>query len=111
MRPPSQNLDGFACTSCGKLFVIGQFRCSECGSSQFKKKNFTGKGRIDTFTIIRVPPQEFNHEAPYTVAIVKLDEGPLITARIDGNPENLQLKIGAVARFVRKENSRYWFRI
>ena len=43
---------------------------------------FSGKGEVMTFTVIRVPPHGFEKEAPYVVGIVKLDEGPRITSQI-----------------------------
>jgi hypothetical protein len=48
-----------------------------------------GGGRLISWTVIRVAPQRYAAEAPYTVGLVELDEGLRLTARIDGPPESL----------------------
>jgi len=45
--------------------------------------NLLGKtGRLISWTIVRVPPSGFENQAPYPVALVKLDEGRIITVQI-----------------------------
>jgi len=45
--------------------------------------NQMGKeGVIVSWTIIRVPPGDFSDQAPYPVAVVKLDDGRIITTQI-----------------------------
>ncbi len=39
-------------------------------------------GRIVSFTVIRVPPANFGYQAPYAVAIVRLDTGESLCAQI-----------------------------
>lgn len=41
-------------------------------------------GTVYTDTVIHSAPEKFVGEAPYQVAIVSLDEGGRVTARIDG---------------------------
>ncbi len=43
-----------------------------------------GSGTVYTETLIHSAPQAFVDDAPYQVAIVSLDGGGRITARIDG---------------------------
>ncbi|WP_198469051.1 OB-fold domain-containing protein, partial [Acetomicrobium sp. S15 = DSM 107314] len=38
-----------------------------------------GAGEIYTFTTIHVPPEGFEDKVPYTVVVVKLDEGTLVS--------------------------------
>lgn len=42
----------------------------------------SGKGVVVTYTIIHVGPEAFEKQVPYPVAIIKLEEGPQITAQI-----------------------------
>ncbi|MCG8349317.1 MAG: Zn-ribbon domain-containing OB-fold protein [Chloroflexales bacterium] len=42
----------------------------------------SGKGEIYSFSVIRQAPTGFEHVAPYPVALIRLDEGPLITAQL-----------------------------
>jgi hypothetical protein len=43
---------------------------------------FAGTGSVYSFTTLTEPPEGFEEQAPYTLALVKLDEGPLITAQL-----------------------------
>ncbi|MBC7870937.1 MAG: Zn-ribbon domain-containing OB-fold protein [Chitinophagaceae bacterium] len=44
--------------------------------------SFSGLGEIYSYTVVLDPPESFQEQAPYVLALVKLDEGPLITAQI-----------------------------
>lgn len=39
-------------------------------------------GKIISWTVVRVPPAHFSYQAPYPVAIVRLDTGERITAQL-----------------------------
>lgn len=54
----------------------------------------SGRGRIATFTVIRYPPEGFEKDAPYVVALVDLEEGPRVIGRIIANPEELRIAQG-----------------
>jgi uncharacterized OB-fold protein len=57
---------------------------------QTERFTFAGTGEIYSYTTVQEPPEGFEDQAPYVLALVKLDEGPLITAQItdlDGLPE------------------------
>ena len=43
---------------------------------------FSGFGEIYSFTTVQSPPLAFEEQAPYVLALVKLDEGTMITAQI-----------------------------
>lgn len=43
---------------------------------------FSGAGTIYSYTVVQEAPEGFEEQAPYVVALVKLDEGPMITAQI-----------------------------
>ncbi len=40
------------------------------------------KGKVISYTIIRVPPQQFADQAPYAVGIVELEDGIKLTGQI-----------------------------
>ena len=40
------------------------------------------KGKLLTYTIIRVPPHQFTDQAPYAVGIAELDDGVKLTGQI-----------------------------
>jgi uncharacterized OB-fold protein len=41
-------------------------------------------GTVYTETVVHLAPERFAADVPYQVAIVKLDDGRRITARVDG---------------------------
>lgn len=43
---------------------------------------FSGQGTVYSFTTVTEPPAGFEDQAPYVVALIKLDEGPLLTAQV-----------------------------
>ncbi len=45
-------------------------------------KEINGRGTIYSWTIVHDAPEGFEAQAPYVVAIVKLDEGVLITTQL-----------------------------
>ena len=49
---------------------------------QRERFTFAGTGEVYSFTTLQDPPEGFEDQAPYTLALVKLDEGPLVTAQL-----------------------------
>ncbi|QPC81248.1 Zn-ribbon domain-containing OB-fold protein [Phototrophicus methaneseepsis] len=44
--------------------------------------DFSGYGEVYTYTVVQDPPAGFESQAPYMLALVRLDEGPIVTAQI-----------------------------
>ncbi len=66
---------------------------------------FSGKGEIYSFTTIQDAPAGFEEQAPYVLAIIKLDEGPMLTAQLtdlDGSVE-IGMRVEMVTRKLRSE--------
>jgi uncharacterized OB-fold protein len=55
----------------------------------------SGKGKLVSFTVIHIAPDEFAEEAPYFIAIVELEEGTRVSSRLLGfdplKPEEIKL--------------------
>jgi scaffold protein (connect acetoacetyl-CoA thiolase and HMG-CoA synthase) len=69
---------------------------------------FVGTGEIYSFTTVQETPENFDEQAPYMLALVKLDEGPLITAQltdIDG-PVAIGDRVEMVTRKLTTEGER-----
>ena len=65
----------------------------------------SGRGEIYSYTVIQDAPAGFEEQAPYYLAIVKLEEGPMLTAQLtdlDGPPE-IGMKVEMVTRKLRTE--------
>jgi uncharacterized protein len=76
--------------------------CPQCGHREFETVNLSGKGKVDTYTIIRTAPDGLADLQPYAVGIIELDEGVKILAQItDCDPEKLKIGDRVVSKFRR----------
>ncbi|MHA2312213.1 MAG: Zn-ribbon domain-containing OB-fold protein [Candidatus Thorarchaeota archaeon] len=78
------DFQAYKCASCGTLTAPPTGTCYSCGSSKMEWGTVSGKGNLVSFTVIHVAPEQFQEEAPYIIAIVELEEGTRITARLLG---------------------------
>ena len=62
-------------------------------------KNLGKKGKIISWCIIRSAPAEFKDQAPYAVAIAKLEDGELIVGQVVDSPLE-KIKMGAKVEVV-----------
>jgi len=65
-----------------------------------------GSGIVYTETVVHAPPEQFVADAPYQLAIVTLDAGKRLTARIDG----ARVVIGDRVDFAEERNGIPFFR-
>ena len=49
---------------------------------QREQFTFAGTGEVYSFTMLQETPEGFDEQAPYVLALVKLDEGPIITQKV-----------------------------
>ncbi len=88
------------CLKCGKLHLPPRPLCDNCYSQQFEWVEISGEGKLLTYTIIYVAPQQFQALAPYAVGIVQLDNGLKIPGMISGVPvEKLQVGMSLAIDF------------
>jgi uncharacterized OB-fold protein len=87
----------YKCVDCGKIIAPPSGYCYECGSNNITWASVSGRGKLLSFTVIHVAPDQFAEESPYYVAIVELAEGTRISARLLGfnplKPEEVKLGI------------------
>jgi uncharacterized OB-fold protein len=80
------------CVKCGKIHLPPRPLCDNCYSQQFTWMQISGKGKLVTYTVINVAPQQFQALAPYAVGIVEFEGGLKIPGMIQATQD--QLKIG-----------------
>lgn len=79
---------------CGHPYFPPRPFCPACGSRNVETFRASGRGKLHSYVINHRPPPGFEDEAPYGLAVVKLEEGPKLMTRITGvpqTPEALQL--------------------
>ncbi len=106
LREQRYQLIGNRCTNCGAKFFPPRQVCTECRSTEFEPFQFSGRGELYSYTTLRQAPAGFENQAPYSIGMVKLDEGPMVEAQLtDVNPEDLQvgMRVEMVTRKLREE--------
>ena len=96
------SLVGEECETCGTKLFPPRDVCLECQAPAKELFTFTGLGEIYSYTTVYDAPAGFENYSPYTVALIKLDEGPMLTAQLtDVDPE--QVAIGMPVEMVTRK--------
>ncbi len=76
-------------------YYMGQDGVAPATTTQQNAEDFqfNGRGEIYSYSTVYDAPAGYEGQAPYTVALVKLQEGPLVTAQLTDIDED-ELRIG-----------------
>ncbi len=80
------NLIGECCPHCEKKIFPPRDICPGCGGKTKDQFRFSGKGEVYSYTTVYDAPAGFDKQGPYPVALVRLDEGPLVAAQLTDLP-------------------------
>jgi len=106
-----KKLMGTRCKSCGELFLPPRPVCSSCHSEQMEWEEMKGTGELEAFTVTLYGPTRmveagYDAKKPYCVGIVRLDEGPAISAQILGldltKPEEIKVDTPMKLTFIER---------
>ncbi len=76
------------------------------GGSHLQGTTLSGRGVVYSFSTMYNAPQGYEDQMPYTIALVKLDEGPMVTAQltdVDNADVHIGLAVEMVTRKLREE--------
>ena len=110
--PQRYNLIGNKCGACGEVYFPPREPCPFCrrkSLGKMKDLNLKGTGKILSYTIIYDAPHNFEEQSPYPVAIIKLDEGPRVTAQIvdcDLKDVKIGMKVQSTFRKIQEDGYR-----
>ncbi|KGK99070.1 AcaC [Methanococcoides methylutens] len=86
------NLVGTHCKTCDAYYYPPRNVCPKCRrDGEIESHKFSGPGEIVTYTVIHTAAEGFEHQAPYVLGIVQLDEGPRFTSQIVCKPEDARI--------------------
>jgi uncharacterized OB-fold protein len=107
--PIAPLLEGYAedrlrlpfCEDCGQAHLYPRHRCPHCGSTKLAWREASGRGTLASWSVVhRAPSPDFAADVPYTVALVKLAEGPQLMARVvEAKDSELRLGLPLALRF------------
>ena len=98
-------LTGEKCPECGTAIFPPRDLCPACAAEAKIPHRLIGNGTIYSLTTLTEAPAGFEDQAPYTLALIQLDEGPLITAQLtdlDG-PVQIGQPVEMVTRKLRSD--------
>ena len=106
LRKQRYSLVGEVCPHCDAKLFPPRDVCPECGHEARTPYQFSGRGEVYSFTTVYEPPAGYEEYAPYTVALVKLEEGPMVTAQLtdlDGGKVEIGAPVEMVTRKLRSD--------
>jgi uncharacterized OB-fold protein len=89
------------CPDCGRRQFYPRAVCTGCGGDP-EWERASGRGAVHTFTVVRQSyAKPFRDELPYVVAMIELDEGPMLMSNVTDCPVH-DVRIGLLveAHFV-----------
>lgn len=83
------------CGSCGGYVFYPRVACPHCLAGNLEWRWVSGKGTLETFTVVHRGQKGFPLGAPYVIAIVRLAEGPRLMSNLIGiAPDPAKITIG-----------------
>ena len=99
LKQQRYGLVGEVCPHCQAKLFPPRDVCPECGGEAKTQYTFSGEGEVFSYTTMNDAPAGFEGSTPYTVALVKLKEGPVVTAQLTDLGEE-QVQIGMPVEMV-----------
>ncbi len=99
-------LVGEVCPHCDAKIFPPRDVCPHCGGEARTQYAFSGKGKIYSYAVMRDAPAGYEENIPYTVAVVALDEGPMVTAQLTDlgeQPVEIGMPVEMVTRKIRQD--------
>jgi hypothetical protein len=85
---------GLKCNNCGAYTCPPKITCQECTSMDLEIVQLSGEGKVVTFTVNNVAAEGRECEAPYTIIMVELNEGPWLMGNFaDLDPGKITMEI------------------
>ena len=79
----ANNLLGLKCKACGFVTAPPRLACRHCGDTDSELIKLSGKGKIETFTVVHIPPENRRGQQPYIVVVAKMEEGPWVMGNLN----------------------------
>ena len=99
-------LVGEVCPHCDAKIFPPRDVCPYCGGEARNEYAFSGRGEVYSYTVLYDAPAGYEANVPYTVALVKLVEGPVITAQLTDlgeTPVQIGMPVEMVTRKIRED--------
>ncbi len=81
------------CNECGTVLLPPKPMCTKCLSTNLKWIELEGTGKLVSYTVIHIAPEQFQSLAPYAVGIIELKKGLRLPGMICG-VDHEKLRVG-----------------
>jgi len=108
----NKKLMGSKCKDCGTLYAPVRKLCTKCNSLNMEWVEMSGKGELAAFTCITVGTPYFiekgyDRNKPYCFSVIKLEEGPMVSAQLVGvnesKPDTINIGMPVKIKFLETE--------
>jgi uncharacterized OB-fold protein len=109
MKRQRYGLIGEICSHCDTKIFPPRDICPDCGKEARDLYEFSGRGQVYSYTTVYDAPAGYEQNAPYTVALVQLEEGPLVTAQLTdlgAQPVAVGMPVEMVTRRLKSDGER-----
>ena len=109
LKQQRYGLVGEICPHCQYKIFPPRDICPDCGKDAKTTFQFSGKGEVYSFTTVHQAPAGHEENAPYTLALVQLEEGPMVSAQLtdlDDQAIEIGMPVEMVTRKLRSEGDR-----
>lgn len=98
--PERYYLKGSICETCGTAYFPQRQVCSKCRRrGKLRVEIMPKTGKIISFTELSVGPAGFEHETPYFLALIELDNGAKLLSQVVDS-DKAEIKTGAKVKKV-----------
>jgi uncharacterized protein len=108
LKKQRYSLVGEVCPHCEAKIFPPRDVCPNCGGEAKEPYAFSGQGEVFSYTVMHDAPTGYENTTPYTVAVVKLAEGPMVTAQLTDLGEKsveIGMPVEMVTRRIREDGS------
>lgn len=102
-------LEGVVCDNCRVTVFPPREVCAQCRRPFDRVQVLSGVGEVYSYAVVHQAPAEFADAVPYTVALVRLVEGPLLAAQLadigPGDAVAIGMPVSVVTRRMRADGS------
>lgn len=102
-------LVGEVCPHCEEKIFPPRDVCPSCAGEAKTPYVFSGRGEVYSYTTVYDAPEGYEGSSPYTVALIKLEEGPMVTAQltdVDNGAVTIGTPVEMVTRKLREDGER-----
>lgn len=103
-------LKAWACATCGHKSITPMYVCPHDKSRDIKTADLPGEGVIEAYTVQKlIAPEEFLNDIPFAFAVIKLDDGTLVSGWVPDIARDADLPLGTRVRYTPTYKPGYMF--